>query len=191
VGPAWAFLAAVAAVAMLCFREYAELTSLHAIESRACSAMLRACYSYFCQERFCFSGFSCNSGDGFVVAVARTGGKRCGGRQLLLGVVYVFGSLRCGIACTESARIGYSSRYRSIGQVTSRVVRWTFDWAPQDGAARESRQIVGRRRGLRSRRPSFMVPVFPRCLHPWPLLKAWAWSSGYIGGQSGTCANPA
>jgi phosphatidate cytidylyltransferase len=96
--PLWAFLAAVTVVAMLLFREYAELAALHEIPKAGLFAYVAGVLLLLLP-----------AGDGaFLVLIAilamalalRT-------RELsealpyaatvLLGVVYIFGSLRCGI----------------------------------------------------------------------------------------------
>ena len=96
--PAWAFLAAVAAVAMLCFREYAELTSLHAIEKPGVFGYVAGLLLLFLPGKdFAFLVLVA------ILAMALSLRSRelvealPAAATLLLGVVYVFGSLRCGI----------------------------------------------------------------------------------------------
>jgi phosphatidate cytidylyltransferase len=96
--PAWAFLATVAAVAMLCFREYAELTSLHAIEKPGVFGYVAGLLLLFLPGKdFAFLVLVA------ILAMALSLRSRelvealPAAATLLLGVVYVFGSLRCGI----------------------------------------------------------------------------------------------
>ena len=96
--PAWAFLAAVAAVAMLCFREYAELTSLHAIEKPGVFGYVAGLLLLFLPGKdFAFLVLVA------ILAMALSLRSRelvealPAAATLLLGVGYVFGALRCGI----------------------------------------------------------------------------------------------
>jgi phosphatidate cytidylyltransferase len=96
--PLWAFLGAVAAVAMLCFREYAELVSLHQIEKPGVFGYVAGLLLLFLPGKdFAFLVL--------VAILAMALGLRSreladalpSAASLMLGVVYVFGSLRCGI----------------------------------------------------------------------------------------------
>lgn len=96
--PVWAFLAAVAVVAILCFREYAELASLHEVVKPGIFGYVAGLLVLFLPERDAT----------FLVLVAILAmALALRSREpaealpyaaaLLLGVLYVFGSLRCGI----------------------------------------------------------------------------------------------
>jgi len=96
--PRWAFLATVAAVAVLCFREYSELTALHGIAKPGLVGHAAGLLLLLLPAR-----------DGaFVVLIAILAMSLAlraremaqvlpDAAALLLGVVYVFGSLRCGV----------------------------------------------------------------------------------------------
>jgi phosphatidate cytidylyltransferase len=96
--PPWAFLATVAAVAVLCFREYAELVALHGIAKPHVFGYVAGLLVLLLPGK-----------DGaFFVLIAilamSLGLKAREMRQalpnaaaLLLGVAYVFGSLRCAV----------------------------------------------------------------------------------------------
>jgi len=96
--PLAAFLAAVAAVAVLCFREYADLVSLHAIEKPGVFGYVAGLLLLFLPGK----------DFGFLVLVAILAMALAlrsrnlvdalpAAAAMLLGVIYVFGSLRCGI----------------------------------------------------------------------------------------------
>jgi len=96
--PSWAFLAAVAIVAILCFREYSELTAQHEILKPGLFGYAAGVLLLFIPEK-----------DGaFLVLVAILAMSLAlrsrelpdalpAAATLLLGVVYVFGALRCCI----------------------------------------------------------------------------------------------
>jgi phosphatidate cytidylyltransferase len=96
--PLAAFLAVVAAVAVLCFREYANLASLHAIEKPGVFGYVAGLLLLFLPGK----------DFGFLVLVAILAMALAlrsrnlvdalpAAATMLLGVIYVFGSLRCGI----------------------------------------------------------------------------------------------
>jgi len=96
--PQWAFLLIVAAVAVLCFREYADLVSLHAIEKPGVFGYVAGLLLLFLPEKdFAF----------LVLVALLTMALALRSREpaeflpsagaLMLGVVYVFGTLRCAI----------------------------------------------------------------------------------------------
>jgi phosphatidate cytidylyltransferase len=96
--PLAAFLAAVAAVAVLCFREYADLVSRHAIEKPGVFGYVAGLLLLFLPGK----------DFGFLVLVAILAMALAlrsrnlvdalpAAAAMLLGVIYVFGSLRCGI----------------------------------------------------------------------------------------------
>jgi phosphatidate cytidylyltransferase len=96
--PGWAFLAATAVVGMLCFREFAELASLHQIPKSGIFGYAAGVLVLL------LPGMDSS----FLVLIAILGMALAlrsrdltedlpAAAALLLGVVYVFGSLRCGI----------------------------------------------------------------------------------------------
>ena len=96
--PQWAFLAVVAAVAILCFHEYANLTSLHKIPKPGLFGYVAGLLVLFLPARDL----------AFMVVIAILSlalGLRSSALSdvlpfsaaVLLGVAYVFGCLRCGI----------------------------------------------------------------------------------------------
>jgi phosphatidate cytidylyltransferase len=96
--PAWAFLAAVAGVAMLCFREYAELTSLHAIEKPGVFGYVAGLLLLFLPGKdFAFLVLVAILAMALSLRSRELAEALPAAATLLLGVVYVFGSLRCGI----------------------------------------------------------------------------------------------
>jgi phosphatidate cytidylyltransferase len=96
--PQWAFLGTVAAVAVLCFREYSELAALHGIGKPGLFGYVAGLLLLLLPGK-----------DGaFFVLIAILGMSLAlrsrpmaqalpDAAALLLGVAYVFGSLRCGI----------------------------------------------------------------------------------------------
>jgi phosphatidate cytidylyltransferase len=96
--PWWAFLAAVAAVAILCFREYAELTSLHQIEKPGVFGYVAGLLLLFLPEKdFAFLILVAILAMALALRSRELAEALPAAATLLLGVVYVFGSLRCGI----------------------------------------------------------------------------------------------
>ncbi len=96
--PQWAFLVAVAAVSVLCFREYAELVSLHDIEKPGVfgyAAGLLILFlpgrdaAFFVLVAILAMALALRSRD--LSEALPTAGA------LVLGVLYVFGTLRCAI----------------------------------------------------------------------------------------------
>ncbi|HEV2689010.1 MAG TPA: phosphatidate cytidylyltransferase [Bryobacteraceae bacterium] len=96
--PDWAFLAAVTAVALLCFREYTELAALHEIPKAGLFGYAAGVLLLFLPQ----------ADAAFLVLIAILAmALSLRSRELtealpyaasvLLGVVYVFGTLRCGI----------------------------------------------------------------------------------------------
>ena len=96
--PQWAFLAVVAAVGVLCFHEYADLTALHKIPTSGVFGYVAGLLILLLPGK----------DSTFFVLIAILGmalALRChdlatalpSAAALLLGVAYVFGSLRCGI----------------------------------------------------------------------------------------------
>ena len=96
--PTWAFLAAVAAVAILCFREYSELTSLHAIEKPGVFGLVAGLLLLFLPGKdFAFLVLVAILAMALALRSRELAEALPAAATLLLGVVYVFGSLRCGI----------------------------------------------------------------------------------------------
>jgi phosphatidate cytidylyltransferase len=96
--PLWAFLAAVAGVAVLCFREYAELVSLHAIEKPGVFGYVAGLLLLFLPGRdFAFLVLVAILAMALALRSRELAEALPAAATLLLGVVYVFGSLRCGI----------------------------------------------------------------------------------------------
>lgn len=96
--PPWAFLVTVAAVAVLCFYEYSDLTALHGIAKPGVFGYAAGLLVLLLPARY----------DSFFILVALLGMSLAlrshelaealpYAGALLLGVAYVFGSLRCGI----------------------------------------------------------------------------------------------
>ncbi len=96
--PNWAFLAAVVAVSILCFREYANLAALHQLEKPGLFGYTAGLLMLFLPGKDA----------SFVVLVAILALSLAlrlqdlaealpSAAALVLGVLYVFGSLRCGI----------------------------------------------------------------------------------------------
>jgi phosphatidate cytidylyltransferase len=96
--PQWAFLATVAAVGILCFREFAELASLHEIAKPGLFGYAAGLLILFLPEKdaaffvlvaILAMALALRSVDLTDVLPAAA--------ALVLGVLYVFGTLRCGI----------------------------------------------------------------------------------------------
>jgi phosphatidate cytidylyltransferase len=96
--PLWAFLAAVAGVAVLCFREYAELVSLHAIEKPGVFGYVAGLLLLFLPGKdFAFLVLVAILAMALALRSRELADALPAAAALFLGVVYVFGSLRCGI----------------------------------------------------------------------------------------------
>ncbi len=96
--PLWAFLAAVAGVAVLCFREYADLVSLHAIEKPGVFGYVAGLLLLFLPGKdFAFLVLVATLAMALALRSRELAEALPAAATLLLGVVYVFGSLRCGI----------------------------------------------------------------------------------------------
>jgi phosphatidate cytidylyltransferase len=96
--PLWAFLAAVAGVAVLCFREYAELVSLHAIEKPGVFGYVAGLLLLFLPGKdFAFLVLVAILAMALALRSRELADALPDSATLLLGVVYVFGALRCGI----------------------------------------------------------------------------------------------
>jgi len=96
--PEWALLAAVAGVAMLCFREYADLVSLHNIEKPGVFGYVAGLLLLLLPGKdFAFLVLIAILAMALALRSRELGQALPAAATLLLGVVYVFGSLRCGI----------------------------------------------------------------------------------------------
>src|SRR5450755_2706882 len=96
--PLAAFLAAVAVVAILCFREYADLVSLHHIEKPGVFGYVAGLLVLFLPGKdFAFLVLVAILAMALALRSRELGQSLPAAATLLLGVVYVFGSLRCGV----------------------------------------------------------------------------------------------
>lgn len=96
--PQWLFLLAVAAVAVLCFHEYAGLTSLHKISKPGLFGYVAGLLILFLPAKdFAFFVLVAILGLALALRSGELSGVLPGAAALLLGIAYVFGSLRCGI----------------------------------------------------------------------------------------------
>jgi phosphatidate cytidylyltransferase len=100
--PLWAFLASAAAVAVLCFREYAELASLQEIEKPGVFGYAAGLLLLFLPGKdFAFLVLVAVLAMALALRSSELAGALPSAAALLLGVVYIFGSLRCGIDLRE------------------------------------------------------------------------------------------
>jgi len=96
--PQWAFLLVVAAVAVLCFREYADLVSLHAIEKPGVFGYVAGLLLLFLPGKdFAFLVLIALLTMALALRSRESSDFLPAAGALMLGVVYVFGSLRCAI----------------------------------------------------------------------------------------------
>lgn len=96
--PQWAFLSAVAAVAVLCFYEYAGLTARYKIEKPGVFGYVAGLLILLLPERdAAFFVLIAILGMALALRSRELAGLLGSAASLLLGVAYVFGSLRCGI----------------------------------------------------------------------------------------------
>src|ERR1700732_3671637 len=96
--PLVAFLASVAVVSILCFREYAELVSLHQIEKPGVFGYVAGLLLLFLPGKdFAFLVLVAILAMALALRWRELVEALPSAAALLLGVVYVFGSLRCGI----------------------------------------------------------------------------------------------
>jgi phosphatidate cytidylyltransferase len=96
--PLWAFLAAVAGVAILCFREYAELVALHGIEKPGIFGYVAGLLLLFLPGKdFAFVVLIAVLAMALALRSRELAEALPAAAALLLGVIYVFGALRCGI----------------------------------------------------------------------------------------------
>lgn len=96
--PQWAFLIVVAAVALMCFREYSELTALHGIAKPGVFGYAAGLLVLFVPGRdvalFTLIAIAAMS---LALRSREMAQALPNAAALLLGVVYIFGSLRCAI----------------------------------------------------------------------------------------------
>lgn len=96
--PLVAFLAAVALVSALCFREYSELASLHEIEKPGVFGYVAGLLVLFLPGKdFAFLVLVAILAMALALRSRELAEALPAAAALLLGVVYVFGSMRCGI----------------------------------------------------------------------------------------------
>ena len=96
--PQWAFLIIVAGVAVLLFREYADLVSLHAIEKPGVFGYVAGLLLLFLPGRdFAFLVLIALLTMALALRSREPSDFLPASGALLLGVIYIFGSLRCAI----------------------------------------------------------------------------------------------
>jgi len=96
--PLVAFLAAVALVSALCFREYSELASLHEIEKPGVFGYVAGLLVLFLPGKdFAFLVLVAILAMALALRSRELAEALPAAAALLLGVVYIFGSMRCGI----------------------------------------------------------------------------------------------
>lgn len=96
--PQWAFLVAVAAVAILCFSEFAALAARHAITEPGIFGYAAGLLLLFLPGRdMAFLVLVAILGMALALRSRELAEALPAGAVLLLGIVYVFGTLRCGI----------------------------------------------------------------------------------------------
>jgi phosphatidate cytidylyltransferase len=96
--PQWAFLAVVAAVAILCFHEYADLAGRHNIPKPGVFGYVAGLLVLFLPDKDAtFFVLIAILGMALSLPLRELPESLGSAAVLLLGVAYVFGSLRCGI----------------------------------------------------------------------------------------------
>src|SRR5579871_3141193 len=96
--PPWAFLTATALVAILCFREYAELVALHQIGKPGVFGYVAGLLLLFLPGKdFTFLVLVAILAMALALASRDLVEALPSAAVLLLGIIYVFGSLRCAI----------------------------------------------------------------------------------------------
>jgi len=96
--PNWAFFAAVAVVAILCFHEYADLTALHKVPSAGVFGYVAGVLILFLPDKdLAFFVLIAILGMALSLRLRESSAFLPSAAALLLGVAYVFGSLRSGI----------------------------------------------------------------------------------------------
>ncbi len=106
--PLWAFLIGVTAVAVLCFREYAELASLHEIPKIGLFGYVAGLLLLFLPEKdFAFLVLVAILAMALALRSRDLTEALPSAATLLLGVVYVFGAMRCCIDLRAIGNNGY------------------------------------------------------------------------------------
>lgn len=96
--PLWAFMAVVVLVALLCYREYADLVALHQIEKPGIFGLVAGVLLLFLPGKdFAFLVLIAILALALALRSRDMAEVLPAGAALLLGIVYVFGSLRCAI----------------------------------------------------------------------------------------------
>jgi phosphatidate cytidylyltransferase len=96
--PPMAFIAAVVVVAILCFREFAELAALHQIEKPGVFGYVAGLLVLFLPGKdFAFLVLVAILAMALALRSRELAEAMPAAATLLLGVVYVFGALRCGV----------------------------------------------------------------------------------------------
>jgi phosphatidate cytidylyltransferase len=96
--PLWAFMAVVVLVALLCYREYADLVALHQIDKPGIFGLVGGVLLLFLPGKdFAFLVLIAILALALALRSREMAEVLPAGAALLFGVVYVFGSLRCGI----------------------------------------------------------------------------------------------
>jgi len=96
--PEWAFRAAVALVALLAFHEYDRIAQANGIARAGYAAMLAGVALLFAPDPALVIVLAAFLGMSLALRVTDLAGALAAGAAFLLGVVYVFGALRCAIA---------------------------------------------------------------------------------------------
>jgi len=96
--PQWAFLITIAAVALLCFREYSELAALHGVRKPGPFGYVAGLLLLLLPGKdSAFFVLIAILAMSLALRSREMAGALPEAAALLLGVAYVFGSLRCGI----------------------------------------------------------------------------------------------
>ncbi|MBV9768557.1 MAG: phosphatidate cytidylyltransferase [Bryobacterales bacterium] len=96
--PQWAFLTTVAAVALICFREYSELAAMHGIRKPGLAAYAAGLLLLFpFSKEGAFIVLIAILAMSLALRLSEMAQVLPEAAALLLGIVYVFGSLGCGV----------------------------------------------------------------------------------------------
>ena len=96
--PSWAFLAAVAGVGILCFREYSTLAALHDIPGSGLFGYVAGLLLLLLPEKdAAFYVLVAILGMALALRSEELNKVLSAAAAVLLGVLYVFGTLRCGV----------------------------------------------------------------------------------------------
>lgn len=128
-GPQWAFLVTVAAVAVLCFREYSGLVALHGIAKPGVFGFVAGLLVLFLPGK---------DGAFYVLIAILSMALALRAREmaqalpdaaaLLLGVAYVFGALRCGVELRSISRywLFFALSLNWVGDIAALYVGRSF-----------------------------------------------------------------